>query len=416
MNDQDSTLRSAAPDKRRKILLLIGGVVTLVLLSAFVWWFFIGQWRTNTDDAYVGGNIISVMPLTGGTVIAIYGDTTQAVTEGQLLVQLDNSDTRLQLDSAEAALASAVREVRGMYATNEGNLPLLAQRRADLARAQAELASSEATLEQAEAEYKRRFALAQQNFVSPENVQIALTARDAARAQHDAATHAVHASSAAIEQTIDQSGVSRARVDHTSIENHPSVRAAAVHVREAALALARTRVLAPSSGQVAKRSVQIGERVTAGAALMAIVPLDKVWLDANFKETELSEVRIGQSAALTSDFYGSSVVFHGKVQGLAPGTGSAFSLLPAQNATGNWVKIVQRVPVRIALDANELQAHPLRIGLSMDATIDTHDRSGPALTTLPESRAIASTEMYAQNLKAADARVAQIIADNLARK
>jgi membrane fusion protein (multidrug efflux system) len=416
MNDQDSTPPSAAPGKRRKILLLIGGVVTLALLSFFAWWFFLGQWRTSTDDAYVGGNIVAVMPLTGGTVIGIYGDTTQAVTEGQLLVQLDDSDARLQLESAEAALASAVREVRGLYATNQGNLPLLAQRRADLARAQAELASSEATLAQAEDEYNRRVALARQNFVSPENVQIALTARDAARAQHDAATHAVHASSAAIEQTIDQSGVSRARVDHISIENHPNVRAAAVHVREAALALARTRVLAPSSGQVAKRSVQIGERVSAGASLMAIVPLDKVWLDANFKETELSEVRIGQSAELTSDFYGGSVVFHGKVLGLAPGTGSAFSLLPAQNATGNWVKIVQRVPVRIALNPKELQAHPLRIGLSMDVTIDTHDRSGAALTTLPENKAVASTDIYAQNLKAADARVAQIIADNLARK
>jgi membrane fusion protein (multidrug efflux system) len=416
MNDQDSTPPSAAPGKRRKILLLIGGVVTLVLLCILAWWFFLGQWRTSTDDAYVGGNIVAVMPLTGGTVIGIYGDTTQAVTEGQLLVQLDDSDARLQLESAEAALASAVREVRGLYATNQGNLPLLAQRRADLARAQAELASSDATLAQAEDEYNRRVALARQNFVSPENVQIALTARDAARAQHDAATHAVHASSAAIEQTIDQSGVSRARVDHISIENHPNVRAAAVHVREAALALARTRVLAPSGGQVAKRSVQIGERVSAGASLMAIVPLDKVWLDANFKETELSEVRIGQSAELTSDFYGGSVVFHGKVLGLAPGTGSAFSLLPAQNATGNWVKIVQRVPVRIALDPKELQAHPLRIGLSMDVTIDTHDRSGAALTTLPENKAIASTDMYAQNLKAADARVAQIIADNLARK
>ena len=416
MTDQDSTPTTAAPDKRRRILLLIGGVVALALLSFFSWWFLLGQWRTGTDDAYVGGNIVAVMPLTGGTVIAIYGDTTQAVTEGQVLVQLDDSDARLQLEAAEAALASAVREVRGLYATNQGNLPLLAQRRADLARAQAELASSEATLAQAEDEYNRRVALARQNFVSPENVQIALTARDAARAQHEAAIHAVHAGSAAVEQAIDQSGVSRARVDHLSIENHPNVRAAAVHVREAALALARTRVLAPCSGQVAKRSVQIGERVSAGASLMAIVPLDKVWLDANFKETELSEVRIGQNAELTSDFYGSSVVFHGKVLGLAPGTGSAFSLLPAQNATGNWVKIVQRLPVRIALDSKELQQHPLRIGLSVDATIDTHDRSGAALSMLPNTGAIAATAVYAQDIQAADALVAEIIAANLGRK
>lgn len=416
MSDQDSTPISAAPSKRRVILLLIAGSVLVILLAVFAWWFFIGQWRTSTDDAYVGGNIVAVMPLTGGTVIAIHADTTQAATEGQLLVQLDDSDARLQLDAAEAALATAVREVRGLYATSHGNLPLLAQRRADLARAQAELARSDATLAQAESEFKRRETLAQQNFVSPENVQIAQTLRDAARAQRDAARSAVQASSAAIAQTVDQASVSSARVDHTSLENHPDVRTAAVRVREAALALARTRVLAPVSGQVAKRSVQIGERVAPGAALMAIVPLDKVWLDANFKETELRDVRIGQAARLTSDFYGGSVIFHGKVLGLAPGTGSAFALLPAQNATGNWVKIVQRLPVRIALDAKELQAHPLRIGLSMDATIDIHDRSGAALTTLPNAAAIAATAVYAQDIKAADARVAQIIADNLERK
>jgi len=416
MNDQSSATPPTPPNKRRKILLLIVGTVLLLSLVVFLWWLFIGQWRTSTDNAYVGGNIVAVMPQTGGTVIAIYGDTTQAVSEGQLLVQLDDSDARLQLDAAEAALAAAVREVRGLYATSHGNLPLLAQRRADLARAQAELASSEATLAQAESEYNRRVELARQNFVSPENVQSALTARDAARAQHEAAANAVKAASAAIAQTVDQAVVSTARVDHTSLENHPNVRAAAVRVREAALALARTQVLAPVGGQVARRSVQIGERVSSGASLMAIVPLEKVWLDANFKETQLRYVRIGQPVKLTSDFYGDSFVFHGKVMGLVAGTGSAFSLLPAQNATGNWVKIVQRVPVRIALDPAELQSHPLRIGLSMDATIDTHDRSGPALTTLPDTAAIAATAVYAQDIKAADARVAQIIADNLGHK
>jgi len=416
MSDQDSTATSAIPSKRRAILLLITGSLLVVLFAVFAWWFFIGQWRTSTDDAYVGGNIVTVMPLTGGTVISIYGDTTQAVIEGQLLVQLDDSDARLQLDAAEAALATAVREVRGLYATSRGNLPLIAQRRADLARSLAELASSDAALAQAEAEFKRRETLVKQNFISAENLQIAQTARDAARAQHDAALSAVQAGSAAIAQTVDQAIVSSARVDHTSLENNPSVGSAAVSVREAALALARTRVLAPISGQVAKRLVQIGERVKSGDTLMALVPLDKVWLDANFKETELPDVRIGQAVELTSDFYGNSVIFHGRVLGLAPGTGSAFALLPAQNATGNWVKIVQRLPVRIALDNKELQEHPLRIGLSMNATIDTHDRSGAALTLLPNTTAIAATAVYAQDIKAADARVAQIIADNLERK
>ncbi|MFA6970191.1 MAG: HlyD family efflux transporter periplasmic adaptor subunit [Gallionella sp.] len=416
MSDQDNPDTPAAPSKRRAILLLITGSLLAVLLAVFVWWFFIGQWRTSTDDAYIGGNIVAVMPLTSGTVIAIHGDTTQAVTEGQLLVQLDDSDVRLQLDLAEAALEKAVREVRGLYATSHGNLPLIAQRRADLARAQAELASSNATLAQAESEYKRRVALAQQNFISAENVQIAQTARDAAQAQHAAAASSVKAGSAAIAQAVDQASVSSARVDHTSLENHPDVRTAGVRVREAALTLARTRVLAPVSGQVAKRPVQLGEQVAPGAALMAIVPLDKLWLDANFKETELRDVRIGQPVKLVSDFYGDSFIFHGRVLGLAPGTGAAFALLPAQNATGNWVKIIQRLPVRIALDAHELQSHPLRIGLSMDATIDTHDRSGAVLTTLPDTAAIAATMVYAQDIKAADARVAQIIADNLEHK
>ena len=416
MTNPDSPATPAKPSKRNAILLGIAVLALVIVLAVFVWWFFSARWRSNTDDAYIGGNVVAVTPLTSGTVVSIFADTAQAVSEGQLLVKLDDSDARLQLDGAEAALAAAVREVRGLYAINRGNFPLIAQRRADLARAQAELASSNAALAQAEAEFKRRETLVQQNFISAENLQTAKTSRDAARAQHDAALSAVQAANAAISQSVDQASVSSARVDNTSLENHPNVRAAAVKVREAALALARTQVIAPVSGQVAKRAVQIGARVNPGDAMLAIVPLDKVWLDANFKETELRDVRIGQPVTVISDFYGGSVVFHGQVTGLAPGTGSVFALLPAQNATGNWVKIVQRLPVRIALDSKELQQHPLRIGLSVNATIDTHDRSGAALTVLPNTAAIAATSVYEQDLKAADARVAQIIADNLGRK
>lgn len=397
-------------------MLLVPVMVLALLAAGFTsWWLMAGRWRTDTDDAYVGGNIVAAMPLTGGTVTAIYGDTTQAVVEGQVLVQLDDSDARLQLDEAEASLARAVREVRGLYAASEGDLPLIAQRRADLARAQAELASSNAALEQAESEFKRREALVRQNFISAENLQIAQTARDAALAQHNAALSAIQAARAAIARTVEESHVSRARVDNTSLEEHPEVKAAAVRVREAALALDRTRVLSPIGGQVAKRTVQVGERVKPGDALMAIIPLDQVWVDANFKETELADVRIGQPVRLVSDFYGNDVAFHGRVLGLAPGTGSAFALLPPQNATGNWVKIVQRVPVRISLDPAELAAHPLRVGLSMTVTIDTHDRSGPVLTLLPASAPVSATSIYAQNLRVAEALVAQIVADNLAR-
>jgi membrane fusion protein (multidrug efflux system) len=416
MSDETSTAASPPPRKRRLILLSIAGVLLAGLLGVFAWWFLLGQWRTTTDNAYVGGNIVAVTPLTSGTVVTIYADTTQAAIEGQLLVQLDDADARLTLNSAEASLAKAVREVRGLYATSRGNLPLIARRRADLAMAQAELAKNEAALAQADSEFRRREELVKQHFVSAETLQIAQTVRDAALAQRDAALSAVQGSRATVDETLDQAAVSSALVDHTSLEDHPDVLAAATRVREAKLALERTRVLAPTSGQVARRAVQVGERVKPGDALMSLVPLDTVWVDANFKETELPDVRIDQPAELTSDFYGGSVVFHGRVLGLAPGTGSAFALLPPQNATGNWVKIVQRVPVRIALDPKELQEHPLRIGLSMYATIDTHDRSGAALTLLPNTAYISATSAYAQDISSADALVAQIIADNLGRR
>lgn len=416
MSDPHAAAAPLTPGKRRAIMLLIVVCLLVALLAVLAWWFFFGQWSTSTDDAYVGGDIVAVTPLTSGMVVGIYADVTQAVIEGQLLTRLDDSDVRLALEGAEAALASAVREVRGLYALNRGSGPLVAQRRADLARAQADLARAEAALAEAESEYKRREELVKENFVSAENLQSAQTARDAARAQREAALSAVQARSEAIAQTVDEAVVSRARVDNTSLENHPAVRAAAARVREAVLALARTRVLAPTSGQVAKRVVQVGALVKPGDALMALVPLDTVWLDANFKETQLRHVRIGQPVTVTTDFYGNSVVFHGRVLGLTPGTGAVFALLPPQNATGNWVKIVQRLPVRIALNPHELRAHPLRIGLSVDATIDTHDRSGPGLTVLPNSAPVAATSIYAQEITEADARVAQIIADNLGGK
>ncbi len=413
MSDESRTGATPPPGKRRAALLTIIALFAAALAVFGAWWWLAGQWRTTTDDAYVGGNVVAVTPLTAGTVVAIYADTTQAVAEGQVLVQLDDADARLNLDAAEAALSQAVREVRGLYASSRGSLTLVERRRADLAMAEAELARDEAMLAQAEAELKRRQELVKQQFVSAETLQLAQTARDSAKAQRDAALSAVQGGRAAIAETREQAVVSRARVDHTSLEDHPEVRAAATRVREAKLALERTRVLAPTSGQVARRAVQVGERVKPGDALIALVPLNRVWLDANFKETELPDVRIGQPAELVSDFYGGGVVFHGRVLGLAPGTGSAFALLPPQNATGNWVKIVQRVPVRIALDPAELRAHPLRVGLSMYVTIDTHDRTGPQLMQVPNSAPIAATSIYEQDLRAADALVAQIIADNL---
>ena len=384
-----SAASSSAPNpaqkaKRRRWLIIAAAAFIVVGIAYGVYWAIVLRYAESTDDAYVSGNVVQITPQISGTVVAIGADDTQFVKAGQMLVQLDQADAKVALDQAEAQLARTVRDVRGLYATSAQLQATLAMRQSDLDRANEDLT--------------RRERLASSGAIS----------REEQRHAHDAVDSAKSALNAAQQQLL----ASRARIDRTTIEEHPDVLNAAAHWRDAYLAYARTALPAPVAGFVAKRAVQLGQRVSPGAALMAIVPLDQVWVDANFKEAQLRALRLGQPVTLTADIYGGKVKYHGKVVGFGAGTGSAFAVLPAQNATGNWIKIVQRVPVRIALDPQELAANPLQIGLSMQVEVDTHDRQGERLPQLAQSAAAFATDVFRVHDEFAEQRVKAIIAAN----
>jgi membrane fusion protein, multidrug efflux system len=381
MNIRNIRLPSTA--RWRWLTLLTGGLLA-VSLAFGVYWARVLRYEQSTDDAYVNGNVVQITPQISGTVVAIGADDTQFVKAGQTLVRLDQADARVALDETEAQLARTVRDVRNLFATSAQLAADVRLKQTDLAAAQADLA--------------RRLRLGTSGAVSGEELQ---HARDR-----------VQAAQAALLAAQEQLVANRARVDNTTLADHPQVRAAAAAVRNAYLSYSRTELPAPVSGFVARRNVQLGERVGPGAALMAVVPLDQVWVDANFKEPQLAAMRVGQPVHLTADLYGSRVVYHGRVVGFGAGTGSAFALLPAQNATGNWIKIVQRVPVRIALEPREVSAHPLQIGLSMKAEVDVRDRSGARLPQLAGNSTGWSTGVFDSGAALADARVRAIISAN----
>jgi membrane fusion protein (multidrug efflux system) len=370
--------------QRRLWLIAASGVLALGAIGYGTYWALTLRFQESTDDAYVSGNVVQITPQISGTVVAIGADNTQFVQAGQPIVQLDRADAKVALDQAEAQLARTVREVRNLFSTSAQLAATLQVREADLATATEDLA--------------RRERLSNSGAISGEELQ---HARDAYRA-----------SQAAVLSARQQLAANRARVDGTSVDNHPDVQNVAASVRAAYLAYARTSLPAPVSGFVAQRSVQLGQRVNPGTPLLSIVPLDQVWVDANFKEPQLASMRVGQTVNLTADLYGHSVTYHGTIVGFNAGTGSAFALLPAQNATGNWIKIVQRVPVRIALNPSELAAHPLQIGLSMKARVDTHDRGGARLPQLAQNVPTYSTDVFGAPDELADQRVRQIIALN----
>jgi membrane fusion protein, multidrug efflux system len=408
-----SQVKPPRPGRRRRIALSALAVVFAIAgLVVAGYWYVLGQYRVTTDNAYVGGNLVQVTPQVAGTVVSIWADDTDLVTQGQVLVRLDDADARVQLQIAEANLAEAVRAVRGLYASDSQTLALVTQREADVQRARHDADAAQAEARKAADEYRRREALFRDKYISAEALQTARTSLAATLAQRDSARARVDDAQAALAQAREQSIGATGLVDNTSIETHPRVAAAEAKVREAFLAVARATIVAPVGGYIAKRSVQVGERVAPGTALMAIVPLGDVWVDANFKESELENVRIGQPVKLTSDLYGNDVKYSGHVTGLGAGTGSVFSLLPAQNATGNWIKIVQRVPVRIDLDPAALKGHPLRVGLSMNVAVDTHDRRGEILARLPLKESRYATPVYDEQARVADERIAKIIAAN----
>ena len=413
MSAQLQDTAPATPNgKRRRALLILATLFTLLASGGGYYWFYYGRWQVTTDNAYVGGNVVQITPQIAGTVVRVLADDTDLVEQGQPLVQLDDADAQVQLQLAEANLADAVRAVRGLYANDNQSRAQIAQRSADLDRIRFEAERAETAARQARDEYQRREMLFQQKFISSETLQTARTALDSASAAHDAAQAAVEQAQAAVRAAREQRTGAEVLIDNTSVETHPRVAAAAARVKEAFLNIARTTIVAPLRGYVAKRSVQLGAQVAPGTALMAVIPLDDLWVDANFKESELENVRIGQPVTLRADLYGSDVRYSGRIAGLAAGTGGTFALLPAQNATGNWIKIVQRVPVRITLDPATVAEHPLRIGLSMRATVDTHQRDGEVLAREPNHEARYSTPVFAAQAQAADAHIARIIAAN----
>lgn len=388
MSTQDpSAIESPVPRKRRRTRALLFAVLVFAVLGGawYAYHLLIGQYYVGTDDAYVHGDRVPVSPQVSGTVVAVRARDTDYVRQGQVLVDLDSADAELALATAESVLALQVRSVRQQYARVDA--------------LDATVRMDRAQLVQARDDFARQQRLRQRGMNSQEQFQHAQTAEQVARAK------------LALDQA--QLAGARATVGGTKLANNPAVKQAAVAVRSAYLALRRTRIVAPVSGYVANRGVQVGQQVQPGAVLMDVVPLDHLWVNANFKESELSAVRIGQPVSLQSDFYGNSVTYHGKVLGLSPGTGSAFALLPAQNATGNWIKVVQRLPVRIGLPAAELKKHPLRLGVSMSVTIDTHDRSGASLTTQKTApQPSVASDVYAGQLAGARALVQRIIAEN----
>ena len=389
----------AANPKRKRALLTLTAAFAAAGLLYGGYWFAFERNRVDTDNAYVQGNVVLITPQLAGTVQTIGVDDTDYVQPGQVLVSLDPADARVALDQAEAQLAQSVREVRTTFASNKTYQANIAQREAELRRSKAEL-------DKAEDDVRRRQPLVASGAVGREELEHAQTAANNARA-------AVAAATAAVNAAHEQLSTNQSLTDGTDVEHHPNVERAAARVREAYLALQRSEIRAPVGGYVAKRAVQVGERVQAGAPLMAIVPLDQLWVDANFKESQLRDMRIGQPVKLHADLYGKKVEYTGTLAGLAAGTGAAFSLLPAQNATGNWIKVVQRVPVRIALDPAQLAANPLRIGLSMVAEVDVADQSGKALADAPRHEPVAKSSLADAVLGEADQLIRRIVADNL---
>lgn len=367
---------------RNKLIRIFLGAVFTAGLIWLSYYLLVSRWHQDTDDAYVAGDVFTITSEVGGTVHKVNVDDTESVRAGQVLVELDSRDSDLEVASAEAMLARAVRNVRSLQEQSRAATDEVALRQVELAR-----------LEQ---DYNRRQPLKSDGAVASEELAHLTQGVESARKALAAAE--AKASSLKV-------------VANGNLVTHPEVEQAIAHLKAAGLASDRSRIVAPVDGVVAKRSVHVGSRLMPGAPLMAVVPLNQVWIDANFREVDLRDVHIGQPATVVADLYGNNVVYHGKVAGLSAGTGSAFSLLPAQNASGNWIKIVQRLPVRILIDADDLKAHPLRIGLSTRVSIDVHDQSGPLVT---ENARLGIPQPEAASSSAAkwDARIQAIIAAN----
>ncbi len=367
---------------------LVGLAVLLLAGAAYFGYAHLrGLDHIKTDDAYVNGNLVRLTPQVAGTVIAIHTDETQWVQQRQVLIELDPRDAAISLAQAKAALGETVREVAQLFANQQRNAAAMAMQRTQLVQAAQDL--------------DRDQSLQAIHGVSEEVLQ------------HD--RHAVGSASAGFQQAAANLAAARAAVSGTTASNHPRVLQAEAALRAAWLTAARTRIVAPISGYVVRRTVQLGQQVAPGGELLAIVPLDAMWVDANFKENQLRGLRLGQPATVVADMYGSRFAYHGTVLGLHPGTGSALAVLPAQNASGNWIKIVQRVSVRIGLDPAELAAHPLLLGLSTAVEVDTHDGGGRILAQLPTWPSTQNTTAFAAQDSGVEEEIQRIVAGSLAK-
>jgi membrane fusion protein (multidrug efflux system) len=376
-----------ANGRRRNILILIA--VIFIVLGALwaAYWVLVLAKREQTDDAYVNGNKVVISAQVSGTVVAVLADDTQLVNSGQVLVRLDPIDAQTSLSRTAGALAQTVRQVRQEKSTADQYDSLIDTRKLELARAAADLA--------------KREPLLAEHAIAAEEVRHARESVEMARA--------------ALTQAVRQSTSSHALVDGTSVEDNPAVLQAKAAYRDAWIAAQRNAVVAPVAGYVAERSVQLGQHVQAGQALMTVIPLNSLWVDANFKEVQLRHLRIGQAAQVRTDLYGGSYIFHGHVEGMSAGTGAAFALLPAQNASGNWIKVVQRVPVRIQIDDGDLVKSPLRVGLSATVTVDTTNREGRVLAGESTDRPVGDTQVYTQDLDKANAEADAVVRRNLSQ-
>jgi len=376
-----------APAKSSRAPLILLAVLVIAGVVFGIYYYIIGLNRISTDDAYVDGNLVRLAPQVSGTVVGISADQTQFVQQGQLLVQLDPLDSAVALAQAKASLGQTVRDVAQLFANEQRDAATVSAQQIQFTQASQDLARDQ--------------TLVAVHGVSAETLQ------------HD--QHAQSSARAALEQAQATLAATRAAISGTTPQDHPRVLQAEASLRNAWLAVARTRVLSPVSGYIVRREVQLGQQVSPGSEMLAIVPVDSMWIDANFKENQLSKLRIGQPVQVSADMYGSHVDYHGKLLGVTAGTGSALAVLPAQNASGNWIKIVQRLPVRIGLDPKELEQHPLFLGLSTNVEVDVHDRDGVALSKQPAWPSALSTEAYAAQDAGVEDEIRTIVSQNLAQ-
>lgn len=390
-SDMSATAEAQSPQQpaqkkktRKKLLILLALLFVLAGIVWGVYWFLVLRHFQETDDAYVAGNQVQVMAQVSGSVNKVWFDDTDFVKKGDVLVSLDKTDAEQAFEKAQTALATSVRQTHQLMINAK--------------QYQASIALQQTALAQAEADLKRREPLGASNLIGREELQHSRDAVATAKAQLDVA--------------VQQYNANQAMILNTSLENQPAVKQAAAELRDAWLALQRTDIRSPMDGYVSRRSVQVGAQISTSMPLMAVVPATNLWIDANFKETQLAGVRIGQDATVVADIYGDDVVYHGKVVGLDMGTGSAFSLLPAQNATGNWIKVVQRLPVRIELNPDEIAKHPLRIGLSTLVKVDTTNKDGSALATSVRQQAAYSSNALAIDLAPVNQLITEIVRAN----